>query len=419
MVGNQAARLVFVQKLTTFSQVVTMIPRMKHTVMIVMVGLMGVLTGCFGGGGDPPPPQTTTIAGTASKGVVYPGAVTVYALDLATGTKVTPALSTTTTDVNGRFSTDIGVYSGPVLVTVSGTYTDEASSTQVVIDADRPMRAVIADAGPASKRYAVTPLTDLAATLALSNVPVTSENIVAANARISELFRISDILRIEPVANAAMMGSATVDQQAYTLALATLSQMAGNSRAAGQFPAFSQIDALLTGFSNDLKQSSTSVLSSTNASSFANALATVTQPGAPLSGFPPATDALASAGSKTFKLILAAGQTSEHIGAIKGDILLPSYASVRTDASGQVLNSLITLTGTANSVIATYSLSNRLLHFEFFAPDDSTAPFTGGDFATFVIDAASGTPAATDASVASHRVVNITGSDLAVQVTIK
>lgn len=395
-----------------------MIPRMKHIVMLGMAGLMFALTGCFGGGGDPPPPQTTTIAGTASKGIVYPGTVTVYALDPATGGKITPALSTTVTDANGRFSTDIGVYAGPVLVTVSGTYTDEATSIQVVIDADRPMRAVIADAGPAPKRYAVTPLTDLAATLALANVPVTPENITAANARISELFKISDILTIEPVANAALMGSATVDQQAYTLALATLSQMTGNNRAAGQFPAFSQIDALLAGFGSDLNQSSTSVLSSTNASSFANALATVTQPGAPLSGFPSATSALSSAGTKSFKLTVNAGQASagEQIGAVKGDILLPANATVRTDANGQVLNSLIALTGTSHYIIATYAASNRLLHFEFFSPDNT---FTGGDVATFLVDATSGAPTSADCSVAGKRVVNMAGSDLAVPVTLK
>ena len=394
-----------------------MIPKIKHTVMISMVGLMFALTGCFGGGGgEAPPPQSTTIAGTASKGVVYPGVVTVYALDPATGAKVSPALSTTATDVNGRFSTDIGVYSGPVLVTVSGTYTDEASSTQVVIDADRPMRAIIADAGPAPKRYAVTPLTDLAATLALANVPVTPENIVAANARISELFKISDILTTEPVANAALMGSATIDQQAYTLALATLSQMAGNNRASGEFPAFSQIDALLTGFGNDLKQSPASVLSTTNASSFANALATVTQPGAPLSGFPSATAVLGSAGAKTFKVVLSAGQTTDRIGAIKGDVILPADTTMRTDANGQVLNSLIALTGTSHYIIATYSASNRQLHFEFFAPDDT---FTGGDFATFLVDATSGTPTSADCSVAGKRVVSIAGSDLAVPVIIK
>lgn len=395
-----------------------MIPRLKHTVMMGMAGLMFALTGCFGGGGDSPPPQTTTIAGTASKGVVYPGAVTIYALDPATGGKIAPALSTVTTDVNGRFSSDVGVYSGPVLIEVSGTYTDEASSTQMVITTDRPMRAMIADAGPASKRYAVTPLTDLAATLALTNVPFTVANISAANARISELFKISDILTVEPVANAAVMASATVDQQAYTLALATLSQMAGNNRTSGQSPAFSQIDALLAGFSSDLNQSSTSVLSSTNASSFANALATVTQPGAPLSGFPPATAILGSAGTKSFKVVLSAGQASigEQIGAIKGDILLPADATVRTDANGQMLNSLIALTGTSHYIIATYTASNRLLHFEFFSPDST---FTGGDFATFLVDATSGAPTPADCSVAGKRVVSIAGSDLAVPVTIK
>src|SRR5512133_1883666 len=117
-----------------------MIDTMKKAVLVILAGMLATLAGCGGGGSTPP--ASTTVAGTASKGIIYPGSVSIYAVDGA-GKKAATPLKTVPTDTNGQFNADIGVYSGPIVIEAIGTYTDEATAAKVVIDSARPMRAAI------------------------------------------------------------------------------------------------------------------------------------------------------------------------------------------------------------------------------------------------------------------------------------
>ena len=376
-----------------------MIIKIKQSIAVSMLGLMLVLAGCGGGSSSP---ATTKVAGTASKGIVYPGSVNIYALDLATGTKITPARAANVpTDAKGQFSANIGVYSGPIVIEVTGTYTDEATGNTVLINST-PMRAIVSAVSSANtRRFAVTPLTHLAATLALATLPVTPGNIVAANEKISELFKISDISAVEPVdSNAAVMADATADQRAYTLALAVISQMAKDN-SAGTAADFDQIDALLTNLKSDLTPSGLGVL-------FANALTTVTtQPNSVFAGFPDAAAALGTVGTTTLKLTLSAGQTTAKNIAINGYIKLPAGTSVRKDSYGLLPSNVFSYVGVGNTpqLSARDTSDSRGINFQLVVSDG----FVGGDFATILVDVSSGNPLPDDFILTITSVDSMTG----------
>lgn len=400
-----------------------MILKIKQSIAFTMMGLMLVLTGCGGGGSSTPEPAqaTTKVAGTASKGIVYPGSVSIYALDLATGVKTAPALATVLTDSKGQYSADLGVYSGPIIIEVTGTYTDEATNNQVLISSALPMRAIVAEVSAANtKRFAVTPLTDLAATLARETLPVTTAKIVAANAKISELFKISDISTVEPVdSKAAIMANATADQRAYTLALAVISQMAKNN-SAGAPASFSQIDALQATLKSDLTPTGLGVL-------FADALKTVIDPDSNpttqdsvFAGFPDAAATLGSVGTTTLKLTLSAGQTTANNVAINGYIKLPAGTTVRQDSSGLLLSNVFNYIGGgsisyANAIDASDS---RGINFQIAVSDG----FISGDFATITVDVATGTPMPTDfvlTIISTKSEISGTTTDIVLPITVK
>lgn len=390
-----------------------MILKIKQSIAVSMLGLMFVLAGCGGGSSSP---ATTKVAGTASKGIVYPGSVNIYALDLATGTKITPArAANVSTDAKGQFSANIGVYSGPIVIEVTGTYTDEATGNTVLINSTRPMRAIVSAVSSANtSRFAVTPLTDLAATLAIATLPVTPGNIVAANAKISELFKISDVSTVEPVdSNAAVMADATADQRAYTLALAVISQMAKDN-SAGTAADFDQIDTLLTNLKSDLTPSGLGVL-------FANALTTVTtQSGSVFAGFPDAAAALGTVGTTTLKLTLSAGQTTAKNIAINGYIKLPAGTSVRKDSYGSLLSSVFSYVGGGSNELLTVrdTSDSRGINFQLVVSNG----FVSGDFATILVDVTSGNPLPADFILtisSSKSDINGTTTDINIPITVK
>jgi hypothetical protein len=357
---------------------------------VLLVGVLA-LTGCSSSGSAP----TTTVAGTASKGIVYPGSVSIYSLNADTGDKNTPALKTVATDVNGKFSADLGDYAGSIVIEVIGTYTDEASGISVIIDSSRPMKAIIADVSPTApaRRYAVTPLTDLAATLMKSALPVTSAGIISANARVSEQFKISDITTVEPVALAAMSASATTDEQrAYSLALATIAKMAGSGLS------FNQVATLLTQLSNDLSASPTAVLSQSSRDAFTTALAELVKPATstitagPFANFASVAGALNNIGSRTLKLTLAAGATTASNAAISGKITLPAGTSLRTDGNGYLIASVFSASTAGTSMAPVGRLSGGTVDFSLVIANGLAA----GSLATLTVDVVSGNPQAAD-----------------------
>src|SRR5690242_17613240 len=115
---------------------------MKKNALYTILGVVALsLAGCGGGGGASSTTGANIVSGVASAAPIKNGLsnVKIYALN-ADGTEG-PLLRTTSTDAAGFYSASVGTYSGPVLVKVSGTYTDEATEVQITIPADKPLRA--------------------------------------------------------------------------------------------------------------------------------------------------------------------------------------------------------------------------------------------------------------------------------------
>jgi len=360
--------------------------------MVAIACLAGLAAGC-GTLNDELPTvgrSGATVNGTVSKGILFPGTVAIFAVQ--DGVKSPSPLKTVPTDQDGKFTADLGQFEGPVVIEASGQYTDEASNTTVTIDAATPLHAAIYEVGTQTngKRCAVTPLTDLAFQM-MSGSALTKENIEATNTRVSGLFKLGDIVWTEPVRpDAATLGSGgvSVDQQAYTIALATLSQMAKNAN--GGAPAsFDQIRNVIGSFKNDLSASPQAGLESANMSAFAVALDKVTSTG--LSGFNNASAVLQGVGGSEFKLTLSAGTAPAGVqfGGIQGAITLPAGCSVLTvGTTEKVADGLFSASGNAAGLLASarFTAATRVLKFAML----STSGFSGGDFATLLVHVPSG-----------------------------
>lgn len=354
----------------------------RSLILVALAGMVGLMSGC-GGGED-----ATVVNGTASKGIIYPGTVKIFAVN--EGVKSSTPLMTVQTDPDGKFTANLGQYKGAVVIEASGEYTDEATAAPVTIDAENPLRAAVNDVDSAAggKICAVTPLTDLAYSL-MSGSPLTKENIGATNARVADIFKLTDIIGTEPVRpDAAVLGGngVTDEQRVYTIALATLSQMAKN--AGGSTPAaFTQIKDVLGSFKEDLAASPDAGLVPANTDAFTAALGTVTAPSKPLHGFAEATSKLKNVSRTEVLLTLSAefAPAGALIGGIQGTITLPQGASVRTVGSTEeVRGGVFVTSGNAASSLsgARYAAATRTVDFALV----NASGFKGGDFATLLID---------------------------------
>lgn len=372
----------------------TMIHRLIPALFAVSVALVSGCGGGGGGGGGTPPVASTAVKGTASKGIIYPGTVKLYAVD-ANGVKGSAPLKTVSTNSDGTYTADLGSYSGALIVEVSGTYTDEAWKQPVTIDPATPLHAVVDAVNNTTtnnRPIAVTPLTELAYSMMTS---FTTAQISAVNKQVSDLFKVDDIIAVEPVAPAsAAMGASgvTVSQQAYTLVLAAISQMAMDANANGSATSasFSQIAALLNSFKQDITSPDACLLTK-NITAFSAALATIeSEP--ELSGFTEAGYKLADVGSISAKLTLRVTNvpTGVQLGSLKVTLSLPTGVSIRTGTSGQVVPGLITPAGAAAGgtalVTGYYQAASNSLVISLV----STAGFGAGDCATVTFDVTNG-----------------------------
>jgi hypothetical protein len=378
----------------------------NRVLAVLAMSLLTLAGGCGGGGGSSSPSKL--IYGTASKGILYPGSVSVYGVDSA-GVRAASPLATVVTDSSGKFAADIGAYSGTLLIEATGSYTDEATGNTVTIGAARPMKAAVSGVNAATtRRFAITPLTDLAVSLAGT---LTATNIDAANQRVSSLFKISDITAVEPVQPAAVaMAAATMDQQSYTLALASLSQMA---KAANSSPAsFTQIVTILTAFKSDLDASATAGLGTGNKNAFATALGVVTS--STLSGFSAAAANLGAVGTRTLTLTLATSgvPVGTLVGGVQGTITLPAGTSLRLDpvVSGSVLASLFVLSGNAGQSLLSNTVNGPAVTFGII----NATGFASGDIATLVVDISSGAPTAADFALSGITVLDNSNNPVAI-----
>ncbi|OGU16031.1 MAG: hypothetical protein A2076_05185 [Geobacteraceae bacterium GWC2_53_11] len=372
------------------------------TNLLIAAGMLQ-LGGCGGGSGGGSAPPSTSVSGIASKGPLKNGTVIIYGVDAA-GTKSSSPLATVQTDANGGYSANLGSYSGALVIEAYGDYTDEATGNTVVIPANAPLRTavVLVDTSVNNNRkIAVTPLTSLAC--GIMGTTYTTTAITTANGRVGDMFKVKDIVGTLPVLpDMTGMGKGDAEQKTYTMALVTLSQMAKDATG-GIGPSYSQIQTIMDSFKADMNTSSTSGLGSQNMAAFNTALMTVST--AMLPGFDMAAAQLRNAGTTSLKLAVdAAGvPNGSQLGAVHGVITVPVGVSMRTYATAQVLDGLISTTPGISAgspqIIGKFDSTTRQLTFDVISP---AAGFGNGEFAGIIFDVTTGvTVSAADFAISS------------------
>jgi hypothetical protein len=197
---------------------------MKIKILLGMICSLAVIaiSGCGGGGGGA---VATTVSGTAAKGPFAIGsAVKVFAIDTVTRAKGAQLGTGVVTDATGAYSVDIGAYTGPIMVEVTGSYKDEATGTTVALDPATPLRAAISNAA-GSTSVMVTPLTELA----VKEMGTVMSNTVidAKNTEVGTVFKVANIISTKPADATVAGASGDIN---YGLVLASISQLVKNSQ---------------------------------------------------------------------------------------------------------------------------------------------------------------------------------------------
>lgn len=400
------------------------------------------LIGCGGGSGSSPAPTTqvpagnTAIKGTASAGIIYPGTVNVYAVD-ENGNKGALLSGPVPTTINGTYNAPLGGYSGAILVEASGTYTDEATGKTMTIAPSKPLHALVEKVDETSNNnrvVSVTPLTEVAWRKASAGgtKPTPAATIVSANTLVSKMYKLGDIVGIEPVRpDNATMANASHESKAYTLALATVSQLATTKIGDTDDDKF---ENLLTGMTKEIEDAETSgSISSSASDDFAAALGNVTLG----DDFPSVKDHLSAIGKKTQTLTLAINGTlpaGTKIYAIHGVISLPVdpatnqlKVSLRTDSEGEAVSDVFELDEAVDGIkevapSANFQAPQQQVLFSLVL--DAAGPgIGGGDIATLTYEVGNGfTVTAGDFAIADGSVTikDANGADIAgVTLTLK
>jgi hypothetical protein len=301
--------------------------------------------------------------------------VMVYAV--TNGTKEsTPLAQTSVTDDSGSYSADLGSYTGPIIVEVSGTYLDEATGATVTVPSTAPLRAALPNAS-GNITLPVTALTELAVKNAGGNLTATT--ITTANALITTIFKV-DVTAITPVVpTAAALGTATQSQKDYTLALAAVSQMASSSTGANNS------DKLATALTTISQGISSSGMSATVATSFQNSLVTFVQGNSNnQTGVTDiSTSGLVSVGTQSYSynLALQGITTAQSVKGAQFDLALPVdvlSASIKLSSgapTGTYLDTGFSQTSATIGVMNTQGMSNGVFAtITFYMATGKTVP---------------------------------------------
>lgn len=202
-----------------------------------------VLAGCGSSGSDSIVPAPVSVSSSAQPqlGAFSAGATVTYLMP--DGSTIASAV----TDSNGQATVDLGSYTGPFTVRVSGaagvTYFDESDGTNKPFGAGSVMLAIVRGSAGGLNSVAVTPLTHAAARLAglsVSNPALgsrTATDIDTANGQIAALLGLPVGLDITRPPTRVALGATSLtgsgDAQTYAAVLAALAIQA---RAAGSNP---------------------------------------------------------------------------------------------------------------------------------------------------------------------------------------
>lgn len=374
---------------------------------LVLLGMVLALSAC--GSGDYGNSTSTVVSGVASAGIISGGTVKVFAAYSSANEVKKQLGSTGTTDTNGAYKINIGSYTGPVIVEVTGgSYTDEATgSTGQSIPAAAPLRAAV-NASGGTLSVAVTPLTELALRLAKTSAnKLTKTNIDAANNMISQLFKM-DIIATLPVApTATAFSAATQAQKDYALALAAISQFMKPSTDLS-----ATLGTLLGGISLS------SGMSTSMASNILTALTTYLGNNPALGSV--SESGLQNIGTTTMTLTLAlSGTNVASVKAIQTTINLPTGIKVRAHAitSGEPLDGVLTtLAGSTTSLLSgSYTSTTTPATLKLNFATAGTGNLVAGDIIRVVFDVTQGTvaPLASAFSLANTVLVDAYAADVA------
>ena len=223
--------------------------KLRNVFGLLLSAVVVFAAGC-GGGSSSSTPAGATVSGVASKGPILGGTVNVF--EVISSATVNPrtglprlgttALATTTTSAtDGSYALALpaAFTRGSILVQVTGgSYKDEATGTTTQLASQfgaTGLRAAFGNISGAVKRgqaitVCPTPLTEMAY---LNAATLTDGQVAASNLKVAQAFGLTakgvDIVSTTPLdATAVFPAGATVPQEAYTLALATLSQYQKN-----------------------------------------------------------------------------------------------------------------------------------------------------------------------------------------------
>lgn len=327
---------------------------LRNTAAAILTML--ALGACGGGGGGGGYSGNTVVTGIASKGPFSRGTVRIYSVK--DGVRDT-LLTTVITDDNGRYAASLGSYSGPIIVEASGSYMDEATGSLKTVPADAPIRAAL----PLARGNVTLPVTALTE-LAVQNAgaALTTDTIDAANRLVSALFKV-DIINTMPVApTAAALVDASQYQLDYTLALATISQMASTSTGSSDGERLkNSLSTIANGISPEGMSSNTISAIRTSLTTFVTGNSN-NQTGITST----AVTSLVNAGSlsRSYKLVLQGKIPTGAARGIQFDLLLPPGVTLNLNSSNSsVLASSLSLSAGAASVgilAAKYSTSGTV-----------------------------------------------------------
>ncbi len=368
--------------------------------LITAVAMSALLYGCGGGGGGGAPSRI--VSGVAQAGLIKNGKVKIYGIN-ADGSLTAQPIAEADTDANGKYSANIGGYTGAILVKAFGTYLDEASGKNIIVPEAQALQAALPAGSVTSSQVtiSVTPLTDIAVRSAGS----TFANISAANQAVSQIFgvNITKTVPVPPTTKDIVSNASTADQVKYTTALATLSQYVANSSTNPATPtstdlqnAMAQISSGITTGSAQpisspqvaltMQQAATGMGTNPNITKIFSNISTTSRTQGTITTLTSAGSISAGAQIKTFKVKLT-GSYGSDVGAIKFSVGIPSGVVIRTVpdttevknlvATGVFVASGQTLSGSA----ATFSSQAMTIVIQ-----KAAGGFASGEVATLYVD---------------------------------
>lgn len=366
--------------------------------LILLFLLVSALVGCHDGGSETQP--ITIISGIASKGPIKAAKVRIIAIRDG-AEDLTAPIGQGVTDQNGNYAVDIGAYTGPFLVEVTGgSFTDEVSGAAVTMKS--PMRALFSNAVTGAHTIAVTPLTELAYKKASGAGALSAASIDDANAIISSYFNLDSIISILP--DSGGVG----EQKKYAAVLGSISQYISNKK--GQNESLDDALARLFKQMGD-EMENAGGLSLGTINDINTAIADFTNSGKNQTGV--AVTPLPSPVSGLLKLTSAGTST---VGALDVTVNFPAGVKVLFDgATGEAAPGVVTVSGAA--------ASGNCLQTAKFTPAFGGSPaqlhlglitatgFGTGEFVTIRFDVEAGSSFPANAQVFSIAGLTALGTD--------